>query len=230
MRYRVTLPLIDLGAMPLVFGICMLIAASGVAWAEAPPSDAAQACPAAPIRVEVNFRVSPVAVSTDLTFQEISALAKRARQPLRHPPYGFYLQRIADRIEVKTVSGSGLEPCIAAFRVNVDLALVGRRIEIASDLKQDTCLFHTALEHYRRHAEADERVFRNFAIKLSDRMQANLAGNSTTALAAKDLRARYVAGVFESLLKVFDRDRQRATNAVDSASEVDRMRHPSCLT
>ncbi|MDQ2744998.1 MAG: hypothetical protein M3Z66_22265 [Chloroflexota bacterium] len=194
--------------------------------AEPSPSAQTNACPAPGGRTEVKTRVGPLAVSTDLTFEQIAALAQRHGQLLRHPPYGFYLGRIRYQFAIHEGPDTP-QGCAPEFHVIADMALIDRHIEIASDLKRDACLFQIALQHYRSHAEADQHAFDEFAATVPARIQAALAGMIETPL-RKDTFGRTWASAFDKVMPILDRAREDAKTAVDSSSEVDRLTHPAC--
>lgn len=214
-------------APPLALAAVMWCTAVPAAWAQTPPDSPGGTCPSPHTRVEAKVRVAPPVIASDFTSGQISALARQNAQPLRHAAYGFYLARVFYQFTIHEVSGTP-KGCAPEFEVAADLALADRHIEIASDLKHDTCVFPNALAHYRHHAEADERSFAKFAATVPSRIQEALADEAPGAPAGKETLRWNVGTAFDKVLRILDRSRQQAQAAVDSVSEVDRLTHPGC--
>ncbi|HJU19208.1 MAG TPA: hypothetical protein VJ770_22365 [Stellaceae bacterium] len=208
--------------------ITFIWCAGGAAgWAQVPIASQRDTCPAPPTHVEVKTRVTPVAVSTDLTLGQINAMAQRSRQPLRHMPYGFYLGRVWYAFVIHEAPGT-VQGCAPGFQIDADLALIDRHIEIASDLKANTCRFQTVLKHYEDHANADKRAFNEFAATVPTRVHAVLAGMAPKTPIGKNISRLDVNAAFNKVLAVMDTMRQTVQAAVDNPSEVARLTHPSC--
>ena len=186
---------------------------------------AAEACSIARDRVDVRTRIEPVVVSSEFTSSQLAALAARTGQPLRHAPYGFYLSRVWYHLATHDVAQAARH-CAPTVAMTVDMALIQRRIEVAADLQSDACLLKSAIEHYGRHAEADERAFRDFASAVPARIDAVLAGMPGTA--GLGMLDHTVRSAFDRMLADMDRVRRDARNAVDTSAEVNRLTHPAC--
>lgn len=203
-----------------VFFLCV----SAVAAKAQAPSAGANDCRGSRSRVEVNARVAPLVVSANFTYAQISAVAQKSGQPLRHPPYGFYLGRIWYQFAIHDLPDSA-KSCAPKFQVAADLALVERRIEIASDLPRSTCLSQMALDHYNRHAEADARAFKEFMAMMPGKVEAALAA---IAPAGRDDVEHDVQAALDAVLAKLDRAREAAQAVVDNPLEVNKLAHPVC--
>lgn len=187
-----------------------------------------KACSAAVSRVSIASRVKPVVVSTDLSLEQIRAMAQRSAQRLRHPAYGFYLGRVFYSFAIHEEPPSP-EGCPQRFLVTAKIALIDRRIEIASDLKDDACLFQKVLEHYRTHANADERAFKDFARTLPGKLELALRGTAVGQPKASGALRSSVQAAIDRLLAVLDKERAAAQLGADSPSEMANLSHPACF-
>lgn len=187
-----------------------------------PTGSPRRSCPA--LQVKVQIRIAPTTEAADFTTEQLRALAERSGQPLRHAPYGFYAGSFEYQLAVDATPAT--DDCADARQVRADLALVDRRIEVASDLKSP-CLLQDVLSHYRLHAAADERAFREFSVALPARIKAavtrRVRPNGVTA-------RRDVIAAFRKLIPIMDRMRHDAQASVDSPSEASRLAHPGCST
>jgi hypothetical protein len=104
----------------LLFAVAVGVWFTFAARAQALPPPQTNACPAPQTRVEVNTRVVPVMVLTDLTFGQIAALAQRNGQRLPHPPYGFYLGRVWYRFDIHEVP-SKAPGCTSEFKMATNI-------------------------------------------------------------------------------------------------------------
>lgn len=188
------------------------------------PDPGSSTCHEPAIGVEVNAQIAPVTVSTELTFAQISTLARQTSLPLRHPPYGFYLGQVWYRFLLHEVSNE-VKGCASTLQVTADIGLIGRRVDIASDLARDTCLSRIALDHYERHANADAQAFKTFTRTMRDRVILALETIPPTIRAELDDRVR---AALEVVLTELDKTRLDARATIDSPSELDKLAHPTC--
>lgn len=99
------------------------------AWAQlSAQSRDIKACPS-PISVEVAGRREPVTIRTDFRLDELAAQAAHAGKPPAYKPLGFYLGRVAYKINWHK-ERSAVESCPPVTRILASVALIDRQIEI----------------------------------------------------------------------------------------------------
>lgn len=106
----------------------------------------------------------PVDEKSDYRLADIRELAQRSGKPLPHAPLGFYIAGLGHEIVVGTerqASPDGSR-CDYLTTVTVRLSLVNRVIQVAADLDANGCNRDVALNHYLKHATADDRVLSQY--------------------------------------------------------------------
>jgi hypothetical protein len=131
----------------------------------------AYAC-SGPTRVmfEVTASHAPVDTLTDLTLAQISEMADRTGRIGKHPPLGFYIGQLSYIVSAQHEADSQTG-CFDRVVVTVTFILTDRHIELAKELLTRPCLFSVALDHYRRHAAADDAVLTGFTETLAATLQ-----------------------------------------------------------
>lgn len=149
----------------LRFAVPMVLV--GLLGATAIPRVALAACG---IALEASFRIhiqtGRVDVATDFSLGEISDQAKASGQASRTASLGFYIARFQHRVFAIVETGPEAT-CTRHLRINVDLQLVDRRIQVGRELLQQPCLLQAALGHYEKMSVADETVFAQYVNALA---------------------------------------------------------------
>ncbi|WP_219319579.1 hypothetical protein [Methylovirgula sp. HY1] len=140
------------------------------AWAHsAVQANGPEACPQS-VHLGIGVGSEPITIRTDLTLNEIVALAARTHRPASHRSLGFYLGRIAYKINWHQ-EASNMSGCPSIIWIRASIALVDRKIEIARDIAGDPCLYQNAVLHYAKHANADEEAFEQFVAAIGTELK-----------------------------------------------------------
>ncbi len=197
-------------------------------WAQLPAqSKELGTCPS-PISVEIAEHREPVTIRTDFRLNEIMAQAARAGKSPAHRPLGFYLGRVAYKINWHEAR-SRIHGCPAVIRISASVALIDRQIEIGRELVADPCLYERALLHYTKHASVDEATVNQFVDRLK------VALNEPMAKPDGSDHARQADEIEKSMRIVIDRalqrlDNMRATSqkSVDTPEQIQLMNAQTC--
>jgi hypothetical protein len=103
----------------------------------------------------------PVQLASDYSLDQISKLAHDTGNAGKGTRLGFYVGRFMYKISVILEARTDTT-CTRHIRVEVDMQLVDRHIEIGQELREKRCLFSAALRHYQKKAKADEAVFAQY--------------------------------------------------------------------
>ncbi|MHB8886550.1 MAG: hypothetical protein ACYC5H_15995 [Methylovirgula sp.] len=200
------------------------------AWAQsAVQANRPEACPQS-VHVEIGVGSEPVTIRTDLTLNEIGALAARSRRPASHRSLGFYLGRIAYKIswhqEASNVSG-----CPSIIWIRASIALVDRKIEIARDIIGDPCLYQNAVLHYAKHASADEEAFEQFVAAVGTELKkSSISLGNSPALDHGPIGNKIEKSmrlIINRVLRPLDAVRSAAQNSVDTPAQI-RLMNAAC--
>ncbi|MHB8887085.1 MAG: hypothetical protein ACYC5H_18750 [Methylovirgula sp.] len=217
---------------PFLAGALLLfLSGAKPAWSQsAGRANRPEACPQS-VHVGVGVGREPITIHTDFTLNEIGALATRNGRPANHRPLGFYLGRIAYKInwhqEASTVSG-----CPSIIWIRASIALVDRKIEIARDLIGDSCLYQRALRHYTAHANADEAAFKQFVTAVETELKKSSISLSNSHVfdhgpignkIEKSMRL-----IINRVLRPLDEIRSAAQKSVDTPAQIRLMNATAC--
>jgi hypothetical protein len=193
---------------------------------------AVAACPEPPrVSVEVVADLAPLSVATDFHLSEIRRLAQQAGGEVAHPPYGFYLSSVASTISV-SIDNKAQDVCVGPIDIQVTMKLTNRRIEVAQELRADSCKFNEVVAHYQRRADADQAVFERYVTLVTATLTSTPGAALVDNLAAPSIKehiAQKVQAIIEPVVAPLDTDRDHASKMVDTPAEVSRL-EKACAT
>jgi len=168
----------------------------------------------------------PVEERSDYDLSQIRELANRSDRPLQHAPLGFYIGSLSQDITVGTerqTSPDGSR-CDYLTTVTVRLSLVDRVIQVAADLDGKGCERGAVLEHYQKHAAADDRVLSQYVQAmnkgLKDAWPLMAAKLSPSGHPDEDGIRQVVQDVLNRAFKDYKPVRAEANAAVDGPAEI----------
>lgn len=154
-------------------------------------------------------------------------------------PVGFYSGRFFYKIALSVEDGAD-SPCQSRLRVDVELDLSDRLIEIGQDIDRSSCEFQKAERHYTLKAEADEAVFVRYAAKISDGLGSfaipQINGGRLTAAefeGSDAVKASVDASIrarVDGMLNPLTRDRRDGEDLVDTPEELNALMAPCSLS
>ena len=171
------------------------------------------------------------AVSEDasLPLAEIREMARRRNLAPAHPPLGFYMNSFAHDLIVRTDRRNSPDGsrCGYVTTVTVRLALLDRVIEVARDLKGDSCTYEAVLRHYYKHATAYDAALSLYVTLLRyelteawPRLEGTLG---TSGKPDETVIREAIEPVVGRVLSDVEQVRTKAIAAVDSGREVERL-------
>ncbi len=192
-------------------------------WAQLPAqSKELGTCPS-PISVEIAEHREPVTIRTDFRLNEIMAQAARAGKSPAHRPLGFYLGRVAYKINWHEAR-SRIDGCPAVIRILASVALIDRQIEIGRELVADPCLYQRALLHYTKHASVDEATVDQFV----DRLKVVLNESMDNSDHARQADEKSIRIVIDRALHRLDNMRATSQKSVDTPEQIQLMNAQTC--
>jgi hypothetical protein len=192
-------------------------------------SAAVAACEMSP-RADIQVIADPgsVAVATHFSLQQINRLADDMGYIGKGLRLGFYVGTLSDNVSA-TLEVGPETPCTRHIRLEVGLSLVGRRIEIGRELRQQPCLFSAALQHYKKKSNADESAFAQY-------VESTAATLRATPLPAVDIPPdrqlddtsrrqleQWVKARLDQSLTAFHEARIAAVQAIDTPEEMGQL-------
>lgn len=182
------------------------------------------------IAIDIGAIHNPPSVNADFNREQLLDLAQKMHRMGKHMPLGFYFGRFGYTINVHLVSPR--TDCPTGVAIALTMGLFDRHIEIANDIPRGSCLYQTVLAHYRRHADADDRVFSQYALSveraLHNAPSNEILGNPPAATSAQKIK-RSIRSIVEAALTSYNADRGATSNAVDTPHEINQFAH-SCAT
>lgn len=166
---------------------------------------------------EVSLGVQPVTVGSHLHVADLTAMAARIHAPLRHPAYGYYIGTFGYTIEV-TDHDSG--PCPQDVRVRVVMGVAARHIEIAQELKDNSCVYNRYLDHYRKYAVSDIAVITDYRGRVDRALHSMTLQIQSNPAHPEDQISTLVRKTIDDILMPLTSDRVAVSHEVDSSSEV----------
>ncbi|MGE0372900.1 MAG: hypothetical protein AB7Q01_13530 [Gammaproteobacteria bacterium] len=166
----------------------------------------------------------PPAIRSTYDFDEIRALATRARRSLRHEALGFYASTFGYQVEVdlRTAPGSTCDVVVAQVR----LILGSRFIEIAKDLEARGCRRDIVVSHYMLHAQHDDRALSAYANRALEALKAQPEAHLLGDPGQRDPRDAVTASIqkiMDNVLESYDEERRNALAAADNDEELKRL-------
>ena len=187
------------------------------------PVTAADLCPELKgLAIRVAVRSPPVPVHTDFTTAELQAMAPSAH---RHAPLGFYRDTVGYRLKV-SVRARPESSCLAVA-VDAQLVEVQREIQVSSNLVVDPCLMRIVVSHYQRHAEAADEALQDVAGDLMTKFR-DIILQMTRVNGDVPLQVRLegkLNSVLDAAVARFSQSGPAIRNAVDSRSELQKLKH-----
>lgn len=163
---------------------------------------------------------------SDYSRSDIRELAQKSGKPLPHAPLGFYIGSIGHDVMVRTerqASPDGSR-CDYLTTVTVRISLVNRVIQIANDVDAGGCKRNVVLNHYRKHAAADDRVLSQYVQTVNKALRdawPQMSGKLNPSGHPDEDGIREIAeSVINQASDDFKSIRADAAAAVDSPSEV----------
>ncbi len=200
----------------------LLLAAAAVA-GPLPSSSAAGCHGPVVLAVKVDVVSTALSVKTDFSAAELRAMSPG---PHRHPPIGYYRNDVGYRLAVN-VSSAAMISC-PVIRIAAQLVVTRQEIELARDLRSDTCRFELAEAHYFRHAAAAASMLDRTARDLRGALQhavAQLPPLSIDGPAARDQLDAALRPVILAALDRFTASTATVRDTVDTPAEVARLKN-----
>lgn len=169
-----------------------------------------------------------VAEDASLSLADIQEAARQRGMSAPHPVLSFYVGGLAYDTVVhadKRISPDA-STCGTLTTVTVRLALSHRLIDVARDLQQDPCAYEAALQHHRKHATADDALLSFYVTRLRRELAdiwPKIEGMADQAGKADD---RGILAAIEPMVERslnYEQDRKKASAAVDSRKEAERL-------
>lgn len=160
---------------------------------------------------------------------EIQELARRSGAAPRHPPLGFYVSSLAYDVVTRTERRTSPDGSRCGFLtvVRLRLALVNREIEVARDFRDRPCFYEAVLQHYRKHAAADDAALSRLVQVATGSLAEALPGIEAKlgGSGADDEEAvrRLVVPIVQRTLDENERVRTDAIAAVDSPQKIEAL-------
>jgi hypothetical protein len=174
-----------------------------------------------PVHVQVIADLEPLSVATDFHLLEIRRLAQQVGGEVAHPPYGFYLGSVASAISV-SIDNQAQDICLGPIDIQLKMKLTNRHIEVAQELRADSCKFSEVVAHYQRRADADQAVFERYVKLVTATLTSTPGAALVDDLAAASIKehiAQTVQAIIEPMFASLDTERDHAGKMVDTPTE-----------
>jgi hypothetical protein len=175
--------------------------------------------------IHVVAEPASVSVAADFSLSEISGLAHRAGGSREQAPLGFYSSTVLHTVTVQLGSGP-TATCAENLRVELNIELADRRIEIGREMQQQSCRYSAVLLHYKRKADADRTVFADYVNTVATALGTTplpimrVVMDDASAAAARHELEQWVRNVVAQNLPSLQKARRTALQAVDTADEM----------
>lgn len=185
----------------------------------------ANACETSPnLHVEVTTKFDAPAIREDYSIAAIEALARQQHRDAGRPLLGFYTSKFDYTIDVVP---QGDVACPTRIETQVTLRLQHRLIEIGQEVAANSCVYPSALRHYRDLAEVDERTVERFSARTAALLgQAAPTLKQTYAPYSEDLDAalrNQIRVVVDDAIVTLSDARQEAQQAVSNIAELEKL-------
>lgn len=194
-----------------------------------PPPAFVVACaipPRGKVLVLAGVDASDIGPTVDMA--QLARMAKATGAGGVHPPYGFYSGAVAYAVTAD-IGNVTQDVCQGPVTIRVTMRLTNRHIGVARDIPPGSCRFATITAHYRRHAEADEAVFKRYVLKVTVVLNEARLPALISAAGPDDAPTHIplaVDAVIEPVLTAMDTARAAARRAVDTPDEVEKLNRP----
>jgi hypothetical protein len=168
---------------------------------------------------------SAVNVAADFDLSDLSDLARRAGDAGGEAPLGFYTSTVRHTVSVKFGSGP-IASCAEDVQIELDIELVGRRIEIGREVERQACRYSAALQHYQKKAAADREVFADYVNTIAAILAATPMPAIATELgpasdgATRHQIEQWVQHIVDQNLPSLRQARRAAFQAMDTEQEM----------
>jgi len=184
-----------------------------------PPPALVMTCTTPPqAKVLVTAKVDPWSLNSAVDMAMLEHMAQPNGRGVQPAPYGFYTGAVAYAI---IAVNADRRSCREPVTIQIAMRLTDRRIGVAREKVLVPCQLAAITAHYRRHAEADEAVFRSYVAKVTATLT---EGRVLALLAATDTEPGHlperVNGVIEPVLADMDAARAAVPETVDTFSEM----------
>jgi hypothetical protein len=188
---------------------------------------AASACETPPdLHIEVTAKFDAASVRSDYNLADIAALARQLHRDAGREVLGFYASEFGYTIDIEP---EGDQACPGRIEAIVTLRLRHRLIEIGQEAAANSCLYPTALQHYRRLAEVDEQTVERFSAGAAALLaQASPALKEIHPPRAEDLDAvlrEQIRAVVDGAIATLHDARQDAQRAINNPGELRQLAH-----
>lgn len=192
--------------------------------------------PHAEVHTIVN--IGPTTTRSDYSVSDIVALAKSLHGGNGQTPAGFYAASFFYRMVFNVENGAD-GPCRSRLKIDVELNLTDRLIEIGRDIDRSSCEFQKEERHYMLKANADESLFKRYVAKVSEGLEAFAIpeikdGHLTAAEfeSSSAIKASVEAAIksrIDEMLNPLTEDRRSAGDGVDTPQELSALAAPCSL-
>jgi hypothetical protein len=175
--------------------------------------------------IHVVAEPTPVTVAADFSLSELSDLAHRAGGSEEHAPLGFYTSTVQQMVNVELGSGPAAA-CTASLRIELNIQLASRRIEIGREMQRQGCRYSAVLRHYQKKAAADSVVFARYVSVITSTLgttpvpHVQMDGDDAGAVSGRQQLVQWVQDIVQQSLPSLQKARREAFQAVDTTDEM----------
>jgi hypothetical protein len=178
------------------------------------------------VHIEVTSKFDVTGVRDDYSLAEIASLAHQAHRDANHALLGFYASEFAYTIDL---APDGDQACPGHIDSVITFRLQHRLIEMGRETTANTCVYPTALRHYKRLAEVDEHVVERASARAAAMLtqasqtlkQIHLSGTETLDTGLRE----QIRAVVDGAIAPMHGERQDAQQAVNNPRELQRLAH-----
>jgi hypothetical protein len=198
-------------------GLTVPAVAQGEVCAGAPPSS-----------VEVNALLAPVEFDLEKTISELTRLSSGAADSTDNHggvALSFYEAKTGVRSSVKAggrnISTGGV--CVVVRAINVHFGLTERKILLAREILDNTCVREFVTTREQRRVTVDDAVLRLYVVQLKETLSLELSGGltikATTSGEAMELLKRILDARLQQAVEEFFARREKAQLAMHDKDE-----------
>lgn len=183
---------------------------------------------AAPPSVKVNALLAPVEFDLEKTISELTRLSSDAADNTGNhggAALSFYEAKTGVRSSVKAggrnIPTGGV--CVVVRAINVHFGITERRILLAREILDSTCVRDFVTAHEQRRATVDDAVLRLYVVQLQETLALELSGGlaikATTSGEAMELLKRILDARLQQAVEEFFARREKAQQAMHDKDE-----------
>ena len=177
-------------------------------------------CQPPSLSVQISANSTKPDISEQFSRGELNKMAEESRQPRKHPVLGFFVGTLRYLAEISIENSEGQNfSCPGKLQLRLGMEF-REHIGLAKDIFNGACR-EAALAHYRRHAEAEEAEFTQFAHEVKGAIEREYVKSplSPAEMPPEQYRTMvldYTRSLLNRDLARFDARRQAKRGAIDS--------------